>query len=163
MTRDDPPTETLARGYQPNRVPVRAIALAVVLFIAFAAVTHVWLWFLVKADSDVRPADRPRSVVRRGPGAGAADAPPLQPTAGRERVPPEDVAAMRAGEDAVLRRMGSTSDPATGRMRPPEELVRRVAADRTPAAGPVTKPWQVRRPCPLPRRRRCRRRPSDRI
>jgi hypothetical protein len=122
----DPSHDRASRRYEPNRLPVRAIGIGVVLFVAFAAVSHVLLWLLVKADARPRAVDRPASVVQGD--VPPADAPRLQPSPGHDRAARADLRAMREAEDAVFRDMGWRRDLDTGRMRPPEELVRRLTA-----------------------------------
>jgi hypothetical protein len=124
--------ETLAKGYQPGDMRVRWFALAVACFIAFAAVTHWWLWVLVKADATPpRGVDRPLSAV---PDYGRADtgttaaAPPLQPTPTHDRLPYQDLEALRRGEDNVFKSLGWKVDAATHQATPPDALVRKVVA-----------------------------------
>jgi hypothetical protein len=133
----DPSHDRASRRYEPNRLPVRAIGIGVVLFVAFAAVSHVLLWLLVKADARPRAVDRPASVVQGG--APPADAPRLQPSPGHDRAAREDLRAMREAEDAVFRDMGWRPEPDTGRMRPPDDLVRRLTA-APPGGAARTRP-----------------------
>jgi hypothetical protein len=122
--------EALTKGYQPGHVRLRWFALAVVCFVAFAAVTHWWLWELVKADANPRPVDHPLSAVS-GYATEATEtpaAPPLQPTPDHDRLPYQDLEAMRRGEDNVFEALGWKVNEATHEATPPDDLVRQVAA-----------------------------------
>jgi hypothetical protein len=123
---------------------VRWFAVAVACFIAFAAVTHWWLWVLVKADATPpRAVDYPLSAV---PDYGRADtgatmaAPPLQPTPSHDRLPYQDLEALRRGEDNVFESLGWKVDEATHQATPPEDLIRKVAARFQRPAATTTAP-----------------------
>lgn len=124
--------ETLNKGYQPGDMRVRWFVLAVVCFIAFAAVTHWWLWVLVKADATPpRKVDHRLSAVpgyaTESTGTPAAAA-PLQPTPDHDRLPHQDLDAMRRGEDKVFESLGWKINEATHQATPPDDLVHRVVA-----------------------------------
>src|SRR5260221_6051884 len=102
----DPRHDVVARGHEPDPLRVRALVWFVAAFIAFAMVTHVGIWLLLKRyANEPRAVDRARSVARpdAGPPAGA---PPLQPMPGHDLVPWQDVAAMHEHEDRVFAAIG---------------------------------------------------------
>jgi hypothetical protein len=126
-THQDPSPESLTKGYEPSRLRPRWFVVAVVGFVAFAAVTHVLLWYLVKYDANPRPAvDRPISTLA-GNDLPPKQSPPLQPTPNHDRVPKEDLESMYRGEDHVFAALGWRVDKTSHRVTPPDQLVRLVA------------------------------------
>jgi hypothetical protein len=138
--------ESLTKGYEPGDMRVRWFAVALACFVAFAAVTHWWLWVLVKADANPRRVDRPVSAVPdyARPDAASMAGPPLQPTPEHDRLPQQDLEAMRRGEDKVFEALGWQVDPTTHRAAPPAALVQQVVARygqhaaTHPASAPAT-------------------------
>jgi hypothetical protein len=149
--------ETLTSGHEPDHANKRGLVIFVICFVAFAAVTYVALWFLLKLENGrVRDADRPRSLVAvvRYP----LNAPPLQPTQTHDRRPQEDLVVMYRQEDRVFADMGWTVDQNTHEARLPDALVQRVAsqanahrvatASSRPATSPTTSRTKVITPVP---------------
>jgi hypothetical protein len=125
QTQQALPPESLARGYEREEFRLRWFVGAVVCLVLFAAAMHVGLWYLTKADSRPRLADRPASSVAEY--RPTMSAPPLQSAAGHDRLPRQDLAAMRQAEDRIFADLGWKVDGQTHRATPPDALVRRVA------------------------------------
>lgn len=142
----DPRPERRRPAYETSDVRLRGAVVAVVLFIVFAAVTHVWLYFLWLADAEpTRPVDYPRSVMTDGFAPSAE--PPLQPTQQHDRLPSEDLVAMHRRENAVFAALGWKVAPGTALVDPPEALIRIVASRQGQSATqPATRPSQEVRP-----------------
>lgn len=135
--------ETLTSGHEPDRISKRGMVIFVICFIAFAAVTYVALWFLLKnGNGRARDADRARSIVSDA--HYSANAPPLQPEQEHDRKPQEDLALMYQREDRVFVDMGWSVDPTTHEARLPDGLIQRVAsathARRAASTRPATSP-----------------------
>jgi hypothetical protein len=104
--------------HEESDVNVRALLWFVVIFIAFAAVTHFALWLMFKFFVQLEhgnAANAPMTSVARPPGADMPQEPRLQPfptAAERDVMPPyrntpvTDMLDMRAKEDAVLKNYG---------------------------------------------------------
>ena len=124
QTHHNPSPDSLTRGYEPGDMHPRWFVWPVVFFIAFAAVSHIALWYLIKADANPRDVDRPASAVDDY--RPNTNAPPLQPTPHHDFAASKDLESMRRGEDQVFAALGWQVDPATHSVTPPDALVRRV-------------------------------------
>ena len=134
---NNPSPEALAKGYEPEHVRLRPFVIAVACFVAFATVSHVAIWYLVKADSHPREVDARMSAVPAVPPT--TDFPRLQPTPDHDRVPKQDLESLRESEDHMFRSLGWQVDPATHRAAIPPGLVGRVAARARPTTQGGTK------------------------
>lgn len=121
--------------YETGDVSLRWMTVGLVLLIAGAVVMHWSLWKVWAAQSEEgRSADVPRSVAAEGV---RRTGPALQPSVGHDRLPPEDLATMRAGEDAVFAAMGWRA--ADGKIRVPDEVVGKVVdLERSRPSAPAT-------------------------
>src|SRR3954467_10733505 len=97
---NNPSPEALSKGFEPEHVRLRPFVIAVVCFVAFAGVTHVALWYLVKADTRPREVDARTSAIPTAPPT--TDFPPLQPTPDHDRVPKQDIESLRQNEDRLF-------------------------------------------------------------
>jgi hypothetical protein len=127
-TNDNHWHKALRNGYEPDAVRLRLITLLVATFIVLGAVMHLGIWFLLVRYSRTAPADAPQSVVGRQ--VLPNNAPPLQPTISHDRLPKDDLIALRAREDRVLEHLGWKPDQDSGQLRPPDGLVEQVEARR---------------------------------
>jgi hypothetical protein len=119
---------------------LRWLAVFVAGFIVAAIVSHVAVWYVMKAfANDMRAADVPRSVVAATPARPPANAPPpLQPSVGHDRTAPADLEQMHRREDEVFEHLGWRRDPDTGMFVPPAELVSMVSARGNATSRPTT-------------------------
>ncbi|HEY1629320.1 MAG TPA: hypothetical protein VGF52_05645, partial [Tepidisphaeraceae bacterium] len=125
----DPGPLALEKGYEPHDLKAKWIVWFVVSFIVIAAAIQLMLWLvLVKIGSDQRFVDQPRSVL-------SSQLPPpspsLQPTEHHDATPPQDLEAMRKHEDAVFSQLGWDVNSQTHQTIVPDDVVNRVARDRT--------------------------------
>jgi hypothetical protein len=131
--RDSPSERSLQRGYETTHISI-AVLLAVVIGLAIGGVgVCLGVWWLQK--DDLRAAardDRPMSFVHVAPDRGGT--PPLQPDGpAHDTTPPQDLAAMHAGEDAVFARLG-WRDVRTGSISVPADICAEVIRRSTPVA-----------------------------
>ena len=83
-------------------------------------------------------------------------APPLQPTQAHDRLPRQDLEAMRRDEDSVFQDLGWQVDPVHHVATPPENLVRQIAAryaqhgQNHPSTAPTSMPAGHRIITPVP-------------
>lgn len=139
--------------HESSDVPVRPLFIFIVIFIVFAAVSHVALWFLYKAlvKGERRRMDPPQTAVTRPAGGSARHNQPLLQPFPKESVPPNrdtppaDLADLRANEDQALNNYAWV-DKQRGVVRIPiaqakDLLVQRLrAAPAPPPAGQAPSP-----------------------
>lgn len=135
-----PSDDALRRGYEADTVSMRALAWFGGIFVAFALVSQVLLWFLLIAyiHRD-READRSLSAITAAPQLPPV---PIQPRPGHDRLPAQDMQALLTQEDDLFARMGWNVDRTTHRVAIPDAVVRAVA-DRPPSTQPATRPMAV--------------------
>jgi hypothetical protein len=120
----------LAKGFEPEHVRLSPFVIAVISFVAFAAITYVALWYLVKADTHPRDVDARTSAIPTVPPA--TDFPRLQPTPDHDQVPKQDLESLRQNEDRLFASLGWQVDPVTHGATIPPDLVRRVGTRAHP-------------------------------
>jgi hypothetical protein len=138
QTDEQPPPPAIRQlGYEPSRINVKAMTLFVVCFLLTAAVLHTGLWFLEKHYAGlVREADVPQSLVPR---TSLFIEPHLQPTPEHDRLPEQDLAAMRQADREVFDQLGWQPGPAGGAAVIPEPIVSQLAARQAQRrAAPAT-------------------------
>jgi hypothetical protein len=131
---DNPPPETIARGYETMEFRLRWLGLFVVGIIVSAVVIHLIVWYAMQHfGKQTRAADLPQSAVKL---THELAAPSLQPTPTHDRLPAEDVVQMHGREDAIFDQLGWKRDADTGVFHPPADLIRAVANRTTAPATP---------------------------
>lgn len=134
--------------HEKSDVNVRALIWFVVIFIAFAIVTHIFLWLMFKffADQARGATNSPLTSLSRSADANVPPVPRLQPFPTREAngviatpnvsTPPVDMTLMRAEQDKALTEPGWV-DKEKGIARIPIEDAKRLVVQR---GLPVVKP-----------------------
>jgi hypothetical protein len=125
----------LARGYETKDVQPKWLGAFVIGFVVIGAISGALLWAILKALARTpRLTDLPKSAIVQPPGESSV--PLLQPSPSGDRLPTEDLAAMREHENDVFEHLGWTRDPQTNAFAPPPSIVQALAA-RT-ATRPTT-------------------------
>jgi len=133
---DNPPPETIARGYEAMPFRLRWLWIAIASVVVSAVVIHLIVWkVMTHYGKRMREADVEQSAVHV---AHQMAAPSLQPTPAHDQLPAEDLAAMHSREDAIFTQLGWKRDAETGVFGPPADLVRAVANRRTSATTQAT-------------------------
>lgn len=136
VQNDNPPPETIARGYEAMPFRLRWLWISIVSIVVSAVVIHFVVWGLMKHfGKRIREADVQQSAVQV---EHQMAAPSLQPTPTHDQLPAEDLAAMHAREDAIFMQLGWKRDAETGTFHPPADLVRAVGNRRTSATTQAT-------------------------
>jgi hypothetical protein len=131
-----PPRDSIARGYEDTRLSPKWLGIFVAGFVLVAVVSHVALWYLMKAvANNPRVVDRPRSAIAL-PADHLDGSPPLQPSVAHDRPPEQDLASLRHHEDQVFEQLGWSRDAQTGAFIPPARVVQAVATHA--ASRPAT-------------------------
>ena len=134
--------------HESSDVPVRPLWWAVIIFIVFAVVTHVALWFLYKAfvRGERARMDPPQTQVTRPANAAVPQNQPLlqpfprQDQKGQE-IPPQrdtpvtDMEAMLRAQNDALHTYGWV-DRQRGVARIPIEVAKEIAVQRLRGQGP---------------------------
>ncbi|HEX8169329.1 MAG TPA: hypothetical protein VF824_02180 [Thermoanaerobaculia bacterium] len=137
--------------HEESDVPIRPLFVFIGIFIAFAVVSHVVLWFLYKGmarHEKARMDPAPTSIGRPADADVPKDQPLLQPfprvvrrgenqtyeVAPQQDTPVTDLADMRKAEDQVLHNYGWV-DKQKGVVHIPIELAQQLAAQRLAAAS----------------------------
>lgn len=127
--------------HEKSDVDVRALLWFVVIFIAFAAVTHLILWIMFKHFAQMARARNtgPLTSISRPADAYVPQQPRLQPFPSKEQngvmVPPTratpevDMELMRATEEEALRNPGWI-DKEKGTVRLPIEVAKQLVLQR---------------------------------
>jgi len=141
----EPTAEAIAaRGYEPMRLGARGLRRFVVWFVLGLAATFPIVWFVLGRLTARDPGGQRESVIDADAMGATGAAPLLQPSVDHDALPREDLARVRAGEDAVFEHLGWRVDPKTGEPAVPaavvEAVARRAAAATTRATAPATKP-----------------------
>jgi hypothetical protein len=119
-------------GHEPLTLSVRGLVIFVVCFIASAVVIHIVVWRLYRGSmqqEQSNDARRSALISQRPPPAGPA----LQPSPAHEALPQQDLAALRAAENAEFAKRGWL-DESTGEVRVPDDIIQKVAAMTAPGA-----------------------------
>lgn len=128
-SKSAPSPEAVGQGYEPARMSARAMVWFVVSFFVTMAVIfwalHPVMWHFTREAREIDPNG---SAVETTEGL-PPGAPPLQPTKEHDRLPKEDLAAMRSAEDRVFAHLGWLDDK--GRVMVPARLVERVGRAAT--------------------------------
>jgi hypothetical protein len=127
--------------HEKSDVDVRALIWFVVIFIAFAIVTHIGLWMMFKFFASLArgTTNSPLSSVSRPADSAVPPLPRLQPFPTREAsgemvapnasTPPVDMELMRADEEKKLKELG-WADRQKGIVRIPIEDAKRLVVQR---------------------------------
>src|SRR3954453_17890065 len=110
--------------HKPLTLRGRGLVIFVVCFIASAVVIHIVVWRLYRGSMQQEQSnDAPRSALisQRPPPAGPA----LQPSPAHEALPQQDLAALRAAENAEFAKRGWL-DESTGGGGGPGEVIRKA-------------------------------------
>ena len=132
--------------HESSDVPIRPLFVFIVIFIVFAIVSHIALWFLYKAfvSSERKRMDPPATAVTKPADAAVPKNQPLLQPFPTGNVPPQrntpvsDLADMRAAEDRVLHNYGWV-DRQKGIVHIPIERAKELMAARL-AIQAVTAP-----------------------
>jgi hypothetical protein len=132
--------------HEKSDVNVRALLMFLVIFIVFAAVTHVVLWAMFKQFASMarHVTSTPLTQISRPPDASVPQVPRLQPFPTKERtgvmMPPNtstpivDMEEMRASEEQALNNPGWV-DKQKGIVRLPINVAKQLAVQRLGAPG----------------------------
>jgi hypothetical protein len=127
--------------HEKSDVNVRALLWSVVIFIAFAAVSHMLIWAMFKYFAEVArgTTNAPLTSVARPADAMIPQEPRLQPFPNRDRVgnmmppisttPVTDMENMRHGEEYALHNAGWV-DRQKGIVRIPIDVAKRLVVQR---------------------------------
>ena len=123
--------------HESSDVPIRPLFVFIVIFIVFAVVSHIALWFLYKAfvKAEQKRMDPPATQVAKPSDFAVPKNQPLLQPFPREGVTPyrntpvTDLADMRAAEDQTLRNYGWV-DKQKGIVRIPIERAKELMAAR---------------------------------
>jgi hypothetical protein len=133
---DAPTAEAIARGYEITHISVRALLYVLAGLVSSCFVIYLGVWHL-QADllRDAASEDRASSLIHFT--TRDNDAPLLQPSGPmHDTTPAQDMAAMRASEDAVFSRVGWRT-PDTGMVSVPENVLQAVAYRPVPTTLPT--------------------------
>jgi hypothetical protein len=131
MTQPHPAQSDHPPGYEDPGINLRGVVWFIAVFIPFVIATHVLIWLIyshyyktavVHDDATTALPQQPIPL----------NAPPLQPSPGHDVRPKEDLAAMRAREQAEFARRGWID----GRI--PDSIVEQVS--QMSAKQPTTRP-----------------------
>jgi hypothetical protein len=126
QTHPEPGPEALEKGYEPDDLKGSWMVWFVIILIVSGVAVHIGLWFTLKLlASSHRTVDDPRSALIEETPVPPA---PLQPTQQHDRLPAEDLQAMREHEDAVFNQLGWEVEPKTHQVQVPGDVVARVAS-----------------------------------
>jgi len=132
--------------HERSDVNVRALLWFAVIFIVFAAASHLLLWMMFKyfATMARNTTSTPLTAVARPPGASIPQQPRLQPFPNRDQkgamMPPNittpvvDMEEMRATEEQALHTPGWV-DRQKGIVRLPIDVAKQLAVQRLNAGG----------------------------
>jgi hypothetical protein len=162
--------------HEESDVPVKPLWWALGLFVVFAVITHIVLYFMYQTmlKAEKNRMEPPQTAVARPANAGVPQnqpllqpfpmVPPTETTASMaepyENTPVTDMQALRASEDRILKNYAWV-DKQTGVVRIPIEQAKQLMAARiavqsqtagTPPAGPATatRPGSVASPAGTP-------------
>ncbi len=135
--------------HEHSDVPVRPLLVSLVIFIVFAVVTHLALWFMYKAlvKGERARMEAPQTQVIRPADASVPQNQPLLQPFPRANIPPQrntpvtDLADMRRTEDTALNTYGWV-DKQNGVARIPIDVAKDlfVARSGAPASTPADPP-----------------------
>ena len=133
--------------HESSDVPVRPLFWSVVIFIVFAVISHIALYFLYQAfvKGERRRMDPPHTAIAVPADAAVPKNQPLLQPFPRGEVPPQrstpvtDLADMRAAEDKVLKNYAWV-DKEKGIVRLPIERAKELAAVRLATPPPPPPP-----------------------
>lgn len=135
--------------HEHSDVPVRPLLVSLVIFVVFAAVTHLALWFMYKAlvKGERARMEAPQTQVLRPADASVPQNQPLLQPFPRGNVPPQgntpvtDLVDMRRTEDIALHTYGWV-DKQNGVARIPIDVAKDLFVQRAaiPPAAPVPTP-----------------------
>lgn len=144
--------------HEESDVPVKPLWWALALFVVFAVITHIVLYFMYQAmmNAEKKRMDPPQTAVARPANAGVPQnqpllqpfpiVPPTETTASiaepYQNTPVTDMQAMRANEDRILKNYGWV-DKQAGVVRIPIEeakelMAAKIAVQSQAAAAPAT-------------------------
>ena len=129
--------------HESSDVPVRPLFWIIIIFVVFAVVSHIALWFMYKAfvKGERSRMEAPNTAVARPANANVPQNQPLLQPFPRGEVPPQratpvsDLADMRAAEDKVLQNYGWV-DKQQGIVHLPIERAKELAAQQLTATPP---------------------------
>ncbi len=132
MTHADqqsPSPQALQQGYERSEVSVRGLMIFLVIFLVSAVVIHAGVWILAEYYlAQPRAAD----VVTSAATPPERFPPPnLQPIEKHNELPWQDLADLRREKGLIFDELGWTTDPTTRQPRIPDDIVNKLATQRS--------------------------------